>query len=68
VRRDDLGVVAPRPGVGDNLHLTRFNGLGFGRLHAVAQALVEQFVGLSVRRLTTLLTDRTAPKGDAPQF
>ena len=34
----------------------------------MAQALVEQFVGLSDRRLTALLTYRPAPKSDAPQF
>jgi hypothetical protein len=34
----------------------------------VGQELVEQFVGLSGRRMTALLADRSAPKSDAPQF
>ena len=33
----------------------------------MAQALVEQFVELSGRRLTALLTDRSAAKGDEPR-
>jgi hypothetical protein len=38
------------------------------RPRVVGQELVEQFVGLSGRRMTALLADRSAPKSDAPQF